>query len=410
MGGYRGGGRGAVAEIRELATSPRSDVVPPQERKPHLMHATFFKRIAQGRATPFSLALVARVREIEATKGSSDLDFRSPLDSASLRTWGEYAHARAERSVAYQELEHWYEALKLLVISWEEGDDMAVLFLRMMVGGNNGDAFLDAQSTTFDRFEDMADVLFEKVTERTDSFRGILFVRQRISTHIVQHYLSQDIRLRSLLRSSCLYATSSPATASLKVSRSASDRALREFASGDANLLISTSVAEEGLDVPGANCVIYLDPIDHAVSYVQGRGRARQENSSFVMLSQHLDRPASLLAQQEREQHALASSFSPANTRADTSAEIAAQTSRERGARHVLFEELTDSNVLSLLSLYCKKTKVECQECFTIVAAQTHCSLTYESVLRKVSVKASSQSKKQAKKEAAVALIRALQA
>lgn len=413
-GGYRGGGRGAIAEIRELTTPPRSDVVPLQDRKPHLMHATFFARIDQGRATPFSLALIARVREIESTIGSTDLDFRSPLGSASLKTWGQYAHARAERSVAlavaYHELEHWYEALRLLVISWEEGEDLAVLFLRMMFGGNNNDAFLASQPTTFDRFENMADVLLEKATEASDSFRGILFVRQRISTHIVQHYLSQDTRLQSFLRSRCLYATSSPATASLVLTRHASDQALLAFASGDANLLISTSVAEEGLDVPGANCVIYLDPIDHAVSYVQGRGRARQEHSSFVMLSQRADRPASLLAQQEREQHVLVSSFSPANAKADTSAEITAQTSRERGARPVLFEELTDSNALSLLNLYCKKTKVDCKECATTVATQTHCSLTYESVLRKVSVKASGQSKKQAKKEAAVSLIRALQA
>ena len=66
-------------------------------------------------------------------------------------------------------------------------------------------------------------------------------------------------------------------------------------------MLIAISVAEEGLNIPAANCVIYFDPTNHAVSYVQGQGRARQANSSFVMLDQREDRPAEMLAKQKIE-------------------------------------------------------------------------------------------------------------
>jgi superfamily II DNA or RNA helicase len=50
---------------------------------------------------------------------------------------------------------------------------------------------------------------------------------------------------------------------------------LRAFADGTVNLLITTVVAEEGMDVPAANCVLRFDPMLNAVSLVQGRGRAR---------------------------------------------------------------------------------------------------------------------------------------
>ena len=60
-------------------------------------------------------------------------------------------------------------------------------------------------------------------------------------------------------------------------------------------MLIATTVAEEGMDVPAANCTIRYDPVHNAVSHVQGRGRARQEDSSFVVLNERTDRPVTML-------------------------------------------------------------------------------------------------------------------
>ena len=156
-----------------------------------------------------------------------------------------------------------------------------------------------------------------------------------------------------------------------------------------------------------ANCVIYLDPMNHAVSYVQGRGRARHEKSSFVMLSERADRPASVLAQQEKEQHDVASSYSPTLARCDDAADKAAQTSRERGAAAVLEQDVTE-NSLSALNLYCKKTKVVLEEQSSIKGPSHHYTLIYKSVLRVETAKASGDNKKQAKKRAALALLRAL--
>jgi len=158
------------------------------------------------------------------------------------------------------------------------------------------------------------------------------------------------------------------------------------------------------MDIPEANCVIYFDPMNTAVSYVQGRGRARQANSSFVMLDQRHDRPAALLAQQEEEQHRIASTFVPEKG-SNPVAAITAQQNRERGCAAVL-DGVNDITALAKLNLYCKKTKVLCDEIYTPGPGDCHTfALTYSSVLRTVRGSGTGSTKKEAKKRAAVALL-----
>lgn len=413
-GGYKGSGRGAVAEVRLPQVHPRTDIVPRGERKPHLMHTTFFSRIGRSEASPFSRNLVAIVRNLEDVVRSVDGGFKSPLKSASLKIWGKYANGRVSMHPYYNHLQHWYEALRFLVTSWEEGEDAVLTLLRMM-GCHDAsswpddttalvDDFFRTQPSSFVRFENLCAVLTEKISG-TNNFRGILFVQQRIMTHILKHTIDQHHHLGTQIDARCLYATSTPASSTLAVSKLDARDALRAFASGDANLLITTSVAEEGLDIPAANCVIYFDPMNHAVSYVQGRGRARQANSSFVMLDEREDRPATLLAQQEVEQHAIASSFSPSAS-LNQNEDLEAQRNRERNATAFL-NDVSDKNAISKLNTFCIKTKAPFQEKWES-HTKKRCRLSYKSSLREVSVSAFGDSKKAAKREAASKLLRAL--
>jgi endoribonuclease Dicer len=50
------------------------------------------------------------------------------------------------------------------------------------------------------------------------------------------------------------------------------------------NLLFTTDVTEEGIDVPNCSCVIRFDLPRTVCSYVQSRGRARRSSSSFVLM------------------------------------------------------------------------------------------------------------------------------
>jgi len=60
---------------------------------------------------------------------------------------------------------------------------------------------------------------------------------------------------------------------------------LDEFRDGMFNILIATSVGEEGLDIPSVDLVIFYEPVPSAIRQIQRRGRtARQEKGKVIML------------------------------------------------------------------------------------------------------------------------------
>ena len=71
--------------------------------------------------------------------------------------------------------------------------------------------------------------------------------------------------------------------------------------------------------------------------FVQGRGRAREVDSSFIILSEQAGRSAEQLAAAEQRQLAVAQSLEPTvRGLAELEKELVAQRTRECGARHVL--------------------------------------------------------------------------
>ncbi|CDR06835.1 unnamed protein product, partial [Oncorhynchus mykiss] len=61
---------------------------------------------------------------------------------------------------------------------------------------------------------------------------------------------------------------------------------LRKFRAHETNLLIATSIVEEGVDIPKCNLVVRFDLPTEYRSYVQSKGRARAPVSNYIMLAE----------------------------------------------------------------------------------------------------------------------------
>jgi len=59
---------------------------------------------------------------------------------------------------------------------------------------------------------------------------------------------------------------------------------LDEFRDGKYNVLVSTSVAEEGIDIPAVDLVLFYEPVPNAVRTVQRRGRTGRQTQGRVVI------------------------------------------------------------------------------------------------------------------------------
>ncbi|MEW5311773.1 MAG: hypothetical protein WDW38_003459 [Sanguina aurantia] len=220
------------------------------------------------------------------------------------------------------------------------------------------------------RLRRLSDVLLQQRDRFAERLRVIVFVQQRLSTHVLQHYLSTRSGLSDLV-SEVVYATASPATPMLSVSPAQSLQRIARFSSGEVQLLLSTAVAEEGMDIAQANCVVRFDAIQTPVSLVQSRGRARQEDSAFVVMCEQPGRGVAQLVRAEGQQRDVLRAMAAeqgASKDAHTVAEVArkkacAQASRSLAGRTAAASALeAGRSAVQALNLYAQKSGGEVEE------------------------------------------------
>jgi len=245
-----------------------------------MMHAQFMDRVNNKKATKFASQIYQVVCCIESDVNECgkhhDIEpFKSPLEKIKLSAWEEYAYKMKCRSVqgsAMQALFHflevWYVALRMVVQSWEEEEKLVLQWL-MINGGFHKEGWFSShldsslnsvvrlctcQSIHSDKLQSLTTNLVEKRKQKGITFRGIVFVQQRISAYVLSQYLNKNSRcIDHGLRAGYVAARNSRITPSIKVRPGEASRCIDDFRRGSINLIVATSVIEEGFDVPQAN-------------------------------------------------------------------------------------------------------------------------------------------------------------
>ncbi len=62
-------------------------------------------------------------------------------------------------------------------------------------------------------------------------------------------------------------------------------RIVEEFRSGRHDVLVATSVGEEGIDLPSVSTLVFYEPVPSAIRHIQRRGRLRKGGKVFVLIT-----------------------------------------------------------------------------------------------------------------------------
>ncbi|KAG0025287.1 Dicer-like protein 1 [Podila clonocystis] len=129
-----------------------------------------------------------------------------------------------------------------------------------------------------------------RVTARLfkEEFCGIIFVQQRNTAAALAVLLQEYEPFREIFRVQVFVGHSDGKDPVLRTSAKDQSTIIRKFRDGAYNLLVSTCVAEEGLDIQPCNIVIRFDPVATTTSYIQSRGRARKTNSRYFMMQERV--------------------------------------------------------------------------------------------------------------------------
>ncbi|KAI0357487.1 P-loop containing nucleoside triphosphate hydrolase protein [Trametes cingulata] len=151
---------------------------------------------------------------------------------------------------------------------------------------------------------------------RDEDYSGLIFVTRRDTVLALAELLQRIPETAQLFRVGCLLGSSSSFKrhSFLDITRTMLEDSpadtLRDFKIGDKNLIVSTSVAEEGIDIQACGSVIRFDPPPNVVAWAQSRGRARRKRSSFIIMFEETE-PQKVKVWEETERKMMAAYNDP---------------------------------------------------------------------------------------------------
>lgn len=143
--------------------------------------------------------------------------------------------------------------------------------------------------------------------ERMDcaEFSGLIFVKRRGTVSALTRLLSMHPTTKDRFRCASFVGLSGYNNRNNSLGdllrRDMQRDTLSEFRTGRKNLIVATDVLEEGLDVSSCSLVICFDKPSNLKSFVQRRGRARHQESTYAIMQSEEDSSLDLRTWQELE-------------------------------------------------------------------------------------------------------------
>ncbi|KAK5629446.1 hypothetical protein RRF57_005161 [Xylaria bambusicola] len=136
---------------------------------------------------------------------------------------------------------------------------------------------------------DKFSILVRELQSTPDGTRCIVFVLETTTVAVLAHMLTNTPSVSDRFRVGTMIGTSNYMGKKRDlgdINEVKSTVSLENFRTGKLNLLVATSVAEEGLDIPACNLVACFNAPPNVKSFIQRRGRARMESSRIIILSE----------------------------------------------------------------------------------------------------------------------------
>ena len=139
-----------------------------------------------------------------------------------------------------------------------------------------------------DSLSDKAAKLVDLVARQDLETTGVIFVKERVIVSVLFQILSTHSRTAERFKFATFVGLSSSVKKKVGIHElldlESQHESLEAFRIKQKHIILATDVLEEGIDVAACNLVICFDPPANLKSFIQRRGRARQQQSQFVVM------------------------------------------------------------------------------------------------------------------------------
>lgn len=130
----------------------------------------------------------------------------------------------------------------------------------------------------------LRNTIMEQYTRTEESARGIIFTKTRQSAYALSQWITENKKFAEVGVKAHHLIGAGHSSEFKPMTQNEQKEVISKFRTGKINLLIATTVAEEGLDIKECNVVIRYGLVTNEIAMVQARGRARADESTYVVV------------------------------------------------------------------------------------------------------------------------------